>query len=187
MSDQRTEIIIKEINYWKKHNLLPAVQCDFLLALYTHGEGVEVAEEEPQKCKKDGVKLKILAQLFLLLIALLSSMIIIYAIELEFYMKLILLIILLSLSLFLYVLQKKNGDQISRLTISIMLILLLVMSLFVTKYITTNHWIINSVVIINFVMWFFVGRKLKLTYLMIMSVLAAFFSTFYIVFQIFVS
>src|SRR5690625_7431814 len=38
MPDNRTQVIINEINYWKEHKLLPDVYCDFLLALYTHGE-----------------------------------------------------------------------------------------------------------------------------------------------------
>ncbi|PSL45009.1 hypothetical protein B0H94_10713 [Salsuginibacillus halophilus] len=37
----RKDIIIQEIQYWKKHQLLPAAYCDFLLMLYTEGETSE--------------------------------------------------------------------------------------------------------------------------------------------------
>lgn len=46
MSDHRTEIIIKEIKYWKMNKLLPDIYCDFLLALYTKGETKEAKNKE---------------------------------------------------------------------------------------------------------------------------------------------
>ncbi|WP_443130793.1 hypothetical protein [Gracilibacillus sp. D59] len=41
MDEERKHIIINEINYWKTHHLLPNQYCDFLLALYTEGEGTK--------------------------------------------------------------------------------------------------------------------------------------------------
>ncbi|MGV2622126.1 hypothetical protein QRD89_11880 [Halobacillus sp. ACCC02827] len=41
MRDERTKVIINEIHYWKQNRLLPATYCDFLLALYTQGDGQE--------------------------------------------------------------------------------------------------------------------------------------------------
>ncbi|MFC4404192.1 hypothetical protein [Gracilibacillus xinjiangensis] len=45
MDAERKEVILKEINYWKSHHLLPVHYCDFLIALYTEGEG----ESRPEK------------------------------------------------------------------------------------------------------------------------------------------
>ena len=39
MDENRKQIIIKEIGYWKNNKLLPEQYCDFLLALYTEGTG----------------------------------------------------------------------------------------------------------------------------------------------------
>lgn len=41
MVDDRKLIIIKEIKHWKRNQLLPNRYCDFLIALYTHGEGID--------------------------------------------------------------------------------------------------------------------------------------------------
>ena len=37
----RKQIIINEIIYWKKNRMLPEHYCDFLLALYTKGNGLQ--------------------------------------------------------------------------------------------------------------------------------------------------
>ncbi|QGH34956.1 hypothetical protein GI584_13315 [Gracilibacillus salitolerans] len=49
MDEERKQTIINEINYWKTHQLLPNQYCDFLLALYTEGEG---AKEENREAKQ---------------------------------------------------------------------------------------------------------------------------------------
>lgn len=49
MDKERRDIIVKEINHWKAHQLLPQQYCDFLLALYTEGEGNEEVEKEQKK------------------------------------------------------------------------------------------------------------------------------------------
>lgn len=47
MDEERRTIIINEIKYWKKNQLLPEHYCNFLLMLYTEGE--EIPEEEQKK------------------------------------------------------------------------------------------------------------------------------------------
>ena len=37
MSNQRKQIILNEITFWKKNKLLPEQYCDFLMTLYTEG------------------------------------------------------------------------------------------------------------------------------------------------------
>ncbi|MFC0014853.1 MULTISPECIES: hypothetical protein [Allobacillus] len=41
MKKDKNKIIIDEITSWKQNQLLPEKYCNFLLALYTYGEGVE--------------------------------------------------------------------------------------------------------------------------------------------------
>lgn len=38
MSNQRKQIILNEITFWKQNKLLPEHYCDFLMTLYTEGE-----------------------------------------------------------------------------------------------------------------------------------------------------
>lgn len=47
MSNQRKQIILNEITFWKQNKLLPEHYCDFLSTLYTEGE------HEPDNAKGD--------------------------------------------------------------------------------------------------------------------------------------
>ncbi|WP_066192929.1 hypothetical protein [Gracilibacillus timonensis] len=47
MKAERKQVIISEIHYWKSHQILPAHYCDFLLALYSEGEGADEQMPRP--------------------------------------------------------------------------------------------------------------------------------------------
>ncbi|MCR8850620.1 hypothetical protein NQ095_19545 [Rossellomorea sp. SC111] len=50
IKDSKTETIIHEIRLWKQTKMLPEQYCDFLLALYTEGEGInDSPSAKPQK------------------------------------------------------------------------------------------------------------------------------------------
>ena len=38
MDQQRKQIIIKEIKFWKENRMLPEQYCDYLLSIYSEGE-----------------------------------------------------------------------------------------------------------------------------------------------------
>ncbi|MCA1063430.1 hypothetical protein QTG56_12650 [Rossellomorea sp. AcN35-11] len=45
----RKEVIVNEIQLWKQTNMLPEHYCDYLLALYTGGEGMDPYVREDNK------------------------------------------------------------------------------------------------------------------------------------------
>ncbi|CAN7319177.1 hypothetical protein [Rossellomorea sp. LjRoot5] len=50
IKDSKTETIIHEILLWKQTKMLPEQYCDYLLALYTEGAGIDDNQSaEPQK------------------------------------------------------------------------------------------------------------------------------------------
>lgn len=53
MANQRKQIIINEIAFWKQNKLLPEHYCDFLMTLYTEGEyqGKEMIGDAKQSVK----------------------------------------------------------------------------------------------------------------------------------------
>ncbi|MDZ5712195.1 hypothetical protein [Jeotgalibacillus haloalkalitolerans] len=54
MDKRRKETIVNEINYWKQNKLLPDSYCDFLMNLYTSGEGeFEEVKELKHKQRKN--------------------------------------------------------------------------------------------------------------------------------------
>lgn len=186
MSNQRKEIIIKELNYWKENKLLPSVYCDFLLALYTEGEASgetngTIEDEKPR------YRLITLMQFFFLLMALLISLLIIYTFPLPVIWKSSLLLLILLLASMLYLFQLKANDQNAKLTIIIPLLLLIVNSLFMTTYFSKNQWLLAGVLTFNFFLWFFISRKVKLKYLTVISVLAMLVTGSYVIYRLFVS
>ncbi|MEH7236052.1 hypothetical protein [Bacillus sp. JJ1562] len=52
MNQDRKKIIINEILYWRENKLLPEAYCNFLLSLYTEGEGVEATKKTAPPKKK---------------------------------------------------------------------------------------------------------------------------------------
>ncbi|WP_404403929.1 hypothetical protein [Jeotgalibacillus malaysiensis] len=57
MDKKRKETIVQEINYWKQNKLLPDAYCDFLMNLYTSGEGEfeEQGETNNMNSKSNGL------------------------------------------------------------------------------------------------------------------------------------
>lgn len=124
MSDERIDIIIKEINYWKKSKLLPDVYCNFLLALYTNGEGVP---------KEQGTKLRSIILVFLHALLLPISIIIVYLTQMNSILQIILLITLILISFMMYKLFSKVKDRYYYLSLGILLMLLLLIIVFISN------------------------------------------------------
>src|SRR5690625_4344381 len=91
MSAERKRIIIEEINYWKDHKLLPEEQCNFLLALYTQGEGQE-------RHLQTTYKRPFIIYLLLLILLIPFSIIITNFTQISLTLQIILMILFLSFS-----------------------------------------------------------------------------------------
>jgi len=99
MQDNRKQIIINEIIYWKKSHLLPEHYCDFLLAIYTEGEGVQ----EKNKKKSRWLKKELFVLLFIPIVLFLF-----YFTELSLILQLVIVIILILIGIYLTVICKKK-------------------------------------------------------------------------------
>jgi hypothetical protein len=77
VKDSRKELIVNEIQLWKQANMLPEHYCDYLLALYTEGDGMEHSDQ------KNAQKKIILKDFFLSICAILISLFVIYFTELS--------------------------------------------------------------------------------------------------------
>jgi hypothetical protein len=51
VKNSRKELIVNEIHLWKQANMLPEHYCDYLLALYTEGDGMEHSDQKSAKKK----------------------------------------------------------------------------------------------------------------------------------------
>jgi|SRR5690625_4006598 len=173
MSNQRIEIIIQEINYWKEHKLLPDVYCDFLLALYTKGEN-EAASTSEGRAGLVPI-LQFVGQFLLLLV----SVIVMNAAYMNHIFQVISLFLLLFGIFWLFKLLTKSHDIFFHLSTVILLVHFFLITVFLSNQYLNIQLGTNIIMIGNFICWFVIGRKYRLTYLLIISSLLTIFAIIY--------
>lgn len=174
--DERIDILINEINYWKEHKLLPEVYCNYLLALYTKGDE---GTEETIKGNGQHPILLFTGISILLISILLLSFIIIYFTS---YSTLIKISILVTFILFIILLYYVFNSYyfIRRLSLITLLLLILFLAALLSSVYITNTVLTFSIFIVNFIGWFVIGRKFNMKFLVIVSLLAILFTMIYI-------
>src|SRR4051812_44543873 len=121
MDENRKQIIIKEIGYWKNNKLLPEHYCDFLMALYTEGTGLQEINNSSKIRKKNLLWLLIIPVIVFTL----------YFTELSLILQMVFFIILILLGIYLISYFTRNG-----LLFQIPLILSALLLLFVSVEMT---------------------------------------------------
>src|SRR6478735_8070828 len=94
MDENRKQIIIKEIGYWKNNKLLPEQYCNFLLALYTEGTGIN---ETNQGSKNPKNRKKVFVWLLLIPII----VFIVYFTELSLILQIVFAIVFILIGIYL--------------------------------------------------------------------------------------
>jgi len=176
MDDERKRIIIEEINYWKKHKLLSEEKCDFLLALYTQGQGEEYY-------LKRNYEKAFLIYLPLLILLVPLSVIIMYFTQLSDTMQISLLVMFFGFSLLSYYMFRKHHFQYTFVALLITLILILFISVFINNYFFPNSYLMPIIILLNFILWFVIGRRIQHKLLQIISVISFIFTCIYIIFK----
>ncbi|WP_338451587.1 hypothetical protein R4Z09_06825 [Niallia oryzisoli] len=151
MQESRKQIIINEITYWKKNRLLPEHYCDFLLALYTEGNGAQEKNKKSQWFKKE----------LLLLLFIPIIMVLFYFTELSLILQLVFAIILILIGIYLIFYFRKTG-----LLFQIPLIVTALILLFVSVKITLTLFpdtliVLYTVLGFNCILWLAGGWKFK--------------------------
>ena len=154
MNESRKQVIINEIIYWKKNRVLPEHYCDFLLALYTKGEGLQNQTEKPRIRKR----------LLLLLLFIPIGIFLLYFTELSLTLQIVFGFILIIIGILLTFYCTKR-----RMLFQIPLIMTAFFLLFVSVQITLIHtsdesFMLYIVLAINCFIWLFTGLKLKQIY-----------------------
>ncbi|MDQ0299735.1 hypothetical protein J2S78_002155 [Salibacterium salarium] len=166
MDEERKEVIINEIKYWKTNKMLPEHYCDFLLMLYTEGEEAEKVEsaatiETPSRDKK-GV---LLGMMLFAFISLGLTCIIIY------FTSFSLLVQTLS-HIFLSILVLTMAFYIKRKDLILFHILICVGALILFLGSTTsvmnfkeNNLLLSLTILLNCAVWLMAGFYWRLPYL----------------------
>ncbi len=161
MDENRKQIIIKEIGYWKNNKLLPEQYCNFLLALYTEGTGLNETSNGSKKRKK----------MFLWFLIIPIIVFVFYFTELSFTLQIVLSIVFLFIGIYLTIYLKRKG-----LLFHIPLVLSALLLLFVSVEWTLMHFpessiILYGILMLNCLIWLIGGWKLKQLYFTISGVL----------------
>lgn len=161
VQQEKKDILIKEISFWKINKLLPEHYCDFLLTLYTGGDEQLTEQNEAPKrmIRKD--------TLFTLLGAFIAILIIVamYVLSTK-YIAIPIAISVAAIVVILYVTFRKTTGQMMRaLTYAVAALLLLALSVrMTTLFAANNDWALYSILIANCVVWLISGTKMKLLF-----------------------
>jgi hypothetical protein len=168
MNEQRREIIIKEIQYWKRSRLLPEQYCDYLLALYT--EGTTYQDRYRSFSKNNRSYLFRLSVISVICLLMPITVLVIYFTEMSFVLQTIIFLIFLTIcfgGMFLFARERKF---IHIPLISGALILFLASVELSDFYFYNEKEISGFVIFLNCLLWMFIGIRLKFLYFAISGV-----------------
>ncbi|UOQ42496.1 hypothetical protein MUN89_10850 [Halobacillus salinarum] len=178
------QTIINEIKYWKQNHLLPQEYCDYLLALYTQGEGV--TDDLPDALKDASYsKTFTIVKLLCCLILLPLSFLVIYFTQIGLLLQTGLLSTFVLLVFWIAKdLKSKNSPLFHMPAIAGFLILLLTtVSMFHHFY--SHNISIYVVVMVNSLVWLFIGKRTNLHYLTASGIIGLTLMVIMLVLQVF--
>lgn len=172
MSNQRKQIILNEITFWKKNKLLPEHYCNFLMTLYT--EGNQEDEKRIGKAKhsvkgQEKRKNKWMFILFPLLAIVLFTLL--FTLDSIWLTAIPAAILAIGTFIAAFYFAKKNGLLTAILYISGALVLFGLSVKLCLTFLPGNNIALYSVLIGNSLFWFLSGVTLKLIYFTISGVL----------------
>ncbi|QTM99853.1 hypothetical protein ERJ70_11445 [Sediminibacillus dalangtanensis] len=158
MATEKKEIIIREIQQWKQSRLLPGEYCDFLLALYSQGEGID----EPVK---PSMNLKLVFLLFSDIVMLPLTYLVINFTEFPDRLQMFLAFIFLLISYACY--RVFSNIKAVKIPVAKLVILgiLLIITIDIVQMVTKTPWITPIAISIQLAGWLIAGYKQKDKYL----------------------
>lgn len=164
MNKQRKQIIISEIKYWKQSKLLPGHYCDFLITLYAQGEDdqedVQVSNSILIKEKK---RLNRYIMLLVLLVSLLSGSLFAFANYPAETLSLAAVVVFILIFLSMRKSISKSAILPFLYISSAFLLLLMSLKLWLVFF-EAYPMLLVSLLMLNCILWLFIGRLLKLIY-----------------------
>jgi hypothetical protein len=168
MNEQRREIIVREIEYWKRSRLLPEQYCDYLLALYTEGE-YKKSPSDIFRSRQRMIIRFLLAVLICLLLP--ASVLVIYFTELSFVLQMPLLFLFFFICIIVAWMWKRKGNIVHIPLISGAFIFLLASIEVGEYYFPKQKAVTASIVFVNCLLWILVGKRFRFLYLFISGII----------------
>lgn len=161
-----------EIKYWKQNKLLPEQYCDFLVALYSNGDKIDVKEIKVSNSVLIREKKKRVGIILLILILAMSCIATLFLLNAHPLITFGIPFIVICLQM-LYAL---SGDSFAKFQI---LPLLYISNAFILLAVSLKFWssffdgqviLLIGILLINSVLWLFAGRLLNLIYFTISGI-----------------
>ncbi|MDQ0351047.1 cation transport ATPase [Alkalibacillus filiformis] len=168
-NDNRNQVIIDEIKHWKQNKLLPAEYCDFLLALYTYGEGVE----ESASTKRDLVRnsLFLYADVVLLILLLPISLFLLVFFQYDLWIEMVIFLgMMLLIAGHLYWYNKKHQTLI-HIPIMLLFLVLLIATISLFHTLFGQGVVLISTIFFHCIIWVVVGIIYRYYYLVASGVI----------------
>lgn len=169
MDKVRKEIVLKEIRYWKEHQLLPEQYCNFLLSLYT--EGSEMEQKEYEKKFFSFKQLFLYIFMIYLVMQLPITFVVIYITELSIDLQIGIMtaFVVISLCSVYYFYKKRHFFVHVALIIGVLTLFLASVHLISVVFLKLQIALI-IVILMNCVLWIGLGYMLKYKYLIISGI-----------------
>jgi hypothetical protein len=162
MNQQRKEIILKEIEYWKKNRLLPEQYCNYLLTLYSEGEH----QTSKDKTRFTFRLITILSVLFIFLLP--AALLVNYFTEMSFGLQTTINFILLAISITFTMFYNKKNPVCHIVFMVLAFLIFFVATIEVAdNFFPTNIFILGGIIVFHCLLWFLFGKRFQLTYLKI--------------------
>jgi hypothetical protein len=168
MDEQRREIIVREIEYWKRSRLLPEQYCNYLLALYTEG-----GHQKRLRDRFPARRRTMLAFLFAAIICLLlpASALVIYFTELSFVLQMLLFALFFFLCLAAIRMWKGKGNIIHLPLVSSAFIFLIASIKISEYYFPKQKAVAALTVFANCLLWIWLGKQFRLLYFLLSGII----------------
>ncbi|MEO4052275.1 hypothetical protein [Solibacillus sp. CAU 1738] len=165
MSNQKKQIILNEITFWKKNKLLPDHYCDFLLTLYTEGnnENEELKGNASQAIKVKEKRKNISLYLIVPVVAI-FLVVLLFTLNSVWLIAAIAGAVAIACLVGAFYFAKKNQLLTPILHVSAALLFLAVSVQICLTYYPENNAVLYGALAANCVMWLVSGLKLKISY-----------------------
>ncbi|WP_188206181.1 hypothetical protein [Alkalibacillus aidingensis] len=163
MGNDRKEIIIDEIKHWKQSKLLPEKYCDFLLALYTYGEGVHGENKQTGSGWLNNALFSI--DILFLILLLPISFLITHVLQVSIVLEIVLFISLLIIILIHFYHFKQHKKAYIHIPIIAFFLVFLISSISVFHHFIGQQGWISIVIFAHCLLWVIYGYKRQYYYL----------------------
>ncbi|WP_017186993.1 hypothetical protein [Alkalibacillus haloalkaliphilus] len=162
-NDNRNQVIIDEIKHWKQNKLLPAEYCDFLLALYTYGEGVE--ESTPSNGEHQQ-SFFFYADVFLLVLLLPLSLYLLTMFDYNIWLEMVLFLGIIVIILGHLLWYKERHQSLVHIPIMLLFLVFLIGTISFIHTLYGQGLVLNTTILFHCIVWVIVGVVLRYHYLL---------------------